>query len=253
MNVIKRILVKGIFTFRRCLQSGFALENGNFSPLPAQGMAFTESVQRANEPPSGTVNGKNSNPDIGPRPIPTQKQPNPHKFGRHELVVSIIGIVLYGLLEVITNGLQIPSGGYLTARPEVAIALFFGIAFGPWVGFLTGFFGNFLGDLFSGFGILIWSDFGTGLMGLIAGMAATQITNYRNSKSILRAELYCVLGILAGIGLASISDMWVSGADIKTVVFVDFIPTVIPDMLNGLILVPIFMLIYQAYLSRSTR
>jgi energy-coupling factor transport system substrate-specific component len=47
--------------------------------------------------------------------------------------------------------------------------------------------------------------------------------------------------------------MWVSGADINTVIFGNFIPAVIPNLINGLILVPILMVAYAAIVQRSGR
>jgi len=55
------------------------------------------------------------------------------------------------------------------------------------------------------------------------------------------------------MGVAALSEMWVSGADINTVIYFNFIPAVIPNLINGLILVPILMVAYQAILSRSGR
>jgi energy-coupling factor transport system substrate-specific component len=175
------------------------------------------------------------------------------KFGTKEVVNSAIGAALYGVLAFATNFLQLPSAGNVAFRPAVAIPLFFGVVFGPIVGFITGFVGNIIGDLLSGYGLWIWWDLGNGIMGLVAGLCATQITNYRDGKSILKAEIYCALGIIAGMAVASISEMWVSGADINTVIFANFIPAVIPNLINGLILVPILMVAYQAVVSRSCR
>jgi energy-coupling factor transport system substrate-specific component len=90
-------------------------------------------------------------------------------------------------------------------------------------------------------------------MGLVAGLVASQIINYRDGKSILKAELFCTLGILIGMGVASVSEMWVSGADINTVIYANFTPSVITNLINGLILVPILMVAYHAVLSRSGR
>ena len=66
------------------------------------------------------------------------------KFGTREVVNSAIGAALYGILAFATNFLQLPSAGNVAFRPGVAIPLFFGVAFGPWVGFLTGFVGDML-------------------------------------------------------------------------------------------------------------
>ncbi len=47
--------------------------------------------------------------------------------------------------------------------------------------------------------------------------------------------------------------MWVSGADMNTVIYANFIPSVVANLINGLILVPILMIAYDAVVSRSGR
>jgi energy-coupling factor transport system substrate-specific component len=175
------------------------------------------------------------------------------KFGTREVVYAAIGAALYGVLAFATNFMQLPSAGNVSFRPGVVIPLFFGVAFGPIVGFIAGMLGNIIGDLLSGYGFWIWWDLGNGIMGLIAGLCASQITNYRETASIIKAEIYAAVGILVGMGVASISEMWMSGADLNTVIYANYIPAIIPNLINGLILLPILMIAYQAVISRSGR
>ena len=175
------------------------------------------------------------------------------KFGTREVVYAAIGAALYGVLAFATNFLQLPSAGNVSFRPAVVIPLFFGVAFGPIVGFITGFLGNIIGDLLSGYGFWIWWDLGNGIMGLIAGLCAAQIINYKDTMSIVKAEIYSAVGILVGMFVASLSEMWMSGADMNTVIYANFIPSIIPNLINGLILLPILMIAYQAVISRSGR
>lgn len=175
------------------------------------------------------------------------------KFGTREVVYAAIGAALYAVLGVATNFLQIPSAGNVAFRPAVAIPLFFGIAFGPIVGLITGFLGNMITDLISGYGFWFWWDLGNGLMGLVAGLMAFSFVSFKARSTLLKAELYVILGVLVGMGVASISEMWVSGADINTVIYGNFIPSVVANLINGLILVPILMIAYDAVVSRSGR
>jgi len=62
-----------------------------------------------------------------------------------------------------------------------------------------------------------------------------------------------VLGSAVGMGVASLSEMWVSGADLNTVIFANFIPSFVPDVINGLVLVPLLMIAYAAVTQRSGR
>ena len=175
------------------------------------------------------------------------------RFGTREVVYAAIGAALYAVLAVATNFLQIPSAGNVAFRPAVAIPLFFGIAFGPIVGFIAGFLGNMITDLISGYGFWLWWDIGNGLMGLVAGLMAFSFTSFREGSTLLKAELYVILGVLVGMGVASLSEMWVSGADMNTVIYGNFIPSVVANLINGLILVPILMIAYDAVVSRSGR
>jgi len=175
------------------------------------------------------------------------------KFGTREVVYSAIGAALYGLLAFATNFLQLPSAGNVAIRPAVAIPMFFGIAFGPIVGFITGFLGNIIGDLLSGYGFWIWWDLGNGLIGLVMGLFMPLMTNYRAIKDIIFAEIGVVVSSAIGMGLASISEMWVSGLNFATAITANFLPAFITDIVMGLILVPILMVAYSAVVSRSGR
>lgn len=174
-------------------------------------------------------------------------------FGTREVVYAAIGAALYAVLSYLTNFLQIPSAGNVSFRPGVVIPIFFGVAFGPLVGFISGFLGNILGDLLSGYGFWFWWDLGNGLMGLIPGLIAAGLTSFKDGRSILRAEIFTILGVVVGMGLASLSEMWVSGADMATVIGANFVPAAVTNLVNGLILLPILMVAYDAVVARSGR
>ncbi len=174
-------------------------------------------------------------------------------FGTREVVYAAIGAALYAVVSYLTNFLQIPSAGNVSFRPGVVIPIFFGVAFGPLVGFISGFLGNILGDLLSGYGFWFWWDLGNGLMGLIPGLITGSLAGFRDGKSILRAELFAIVGIALGMGLASLSEMWVSGADMATVIGANFIPAAVTNAVNALILLPILMVAYDAIVTRSGR
>jgi len=55
------------------------------------------------------------------------------------------------------------------------------------------------------------------------------------------------------MGVAAFSEMWVSGADINTVIFANFLPAFITNIIWGLILLPILMIAYAAIVQRSGR
>ncbi len=174
-------------------------------------------------------------------------------FGTRAVVFSAIGAALYGVLSWLTNFAQIPAAGNVAIRPGIVIPLFFGIAFGPWVGAITGFVGNILGDLLSGYGFWIWWDIGNGLIGLVAGLCAGMMVNYKQLKDLVTAEIFVVLGVIVGMMFASITEIWVSGVDFATTVSINFMPAFITNVINGLILTPILMIAYSATKGRSGR
>lgn len=92
------------------------------------------------------------------------------QIGTREIVYAGIGAALYGVLSWTTNLFPLPSISLVSLRPAVVIPVFFGIAFGPVVGFFTGFVGNVLGDALTGWGVYPLWDVGNGLLGLIPGL-----------------------------------------------------------------------------------
>ncbi len=175
------------------------------------------------------------------------------KFGTREVVYAAIGAALYAVLSIATNFLQIPAAANVSVRPAVAIPMFFGIVFGPWVGLLSGLVGNLISDLASGYGFWPWWDLGNGLMGLLPGLIYPLIVNYKSAKDLLLAEVMVVAGSFVGMFVASLSELWVSGVDFATTISTNFLPAFISNIINGLILVPILMIAYSAIVSRSGR
>lgn len=174
-------------------------------------------------------------------------------FGTREVVFAAIGAALYGVLSYATNILQIPGAGNVAIRPAVALPMFFGVAFGPIVGLISGFLGNIIGDLLSGYGFWPWWDLANGIMGFFPGLVYLGIKNFKDTSDILKAEGMVIVGVVVGIGIAAISELWVSGVDFATTVSINFIPSVTTNLVNGLILVPILMVAYSAIQARSGR
>jgi len=131
--------------------------------------------------------------------------------------------------------------------------MFFGVAFGPIVGFIAGFLGNIISDMLSGYGFWFWWDLGNGIQGLVPGLVALSLVSYKDVMSIVKAEVMVILGVLLGMGLAALSEMWVSGTDFATTVSINFVPPVITNLIWGLVLVPILMVAYDAIASRLGR
>ena len=175
------------------------------------------------------------------------------QFGTREVVYAAIGAALYGVFSWVTNFLALPAAGNISLRPAVSIPMFFGVAFGPWVGFLSGFVGNILGDFLSGWGFWWYWDLVNGLMGMIPGLIWLGITSYKAKDAIIKAEVMVVIGAAVGMIVPSLLEIFFSGIDLKTAIGGYWFPAFLSDTVNGLILVPILMVAYDSVAARSGR
>ncbi len=175
------------------------------------------------------------------------------KFGTREVVYGAIGAALYGVLAWVTNVVPLPAAGNISFRPAVAVLVFFGVAYGPWVGLLAGLIGNTLGDALTGWG-LYWNwSVGNGLMGLIPGLAVAMIQDYRSRRGITIGIGFSALGIAVGMLFASLSEIFVGGIDLSTALVGYFTPAFIGNLVVVIVLLPILMVAYQAVAAGRSR
>jgi energy-coupling factor transport system substrate-specific component len=174
-------------------------------------------------------------------------------IGVRHVVFMALGAALYAGISYITNTLQLPGASNVSLRPGIVIPLFFGVVFGPWVGLFTGGVGNLINDLLTGTVYWNW-DLGNGLIGFVAGLALYFTWGrYNTFRNIAIAEVFSVLGIIVGLGFAAISDIWVSQLTPTAAITTEFIPATIPDIVLGLILLPILLVAYNAAMTRTGR
>ncbi len=234
--------------------------------------------------------------------------------GTREVVMMAIGAVLYGIFSWATNVFQLPSVSFVALRPAVAIPIFFGLAFGPVVGFFSGAVGNIIGDALTGWGVFPVWDLGNGLMGMIpglilawrtveerrevtqkmlivvaalmvlfiiltvafpgvehpwAGTTAGQWTPVllillvvlvvvawfflRSKPDIAAAVVWGALGVIVGMGFASIADIWVNGYSPATAIIGEFLPAAGTNLIFDIILVPILYAAYEAARAQTGR
>jgi len=175
------------------------------------------------------------------------------QFGTREVVYAAIGAALYGVLSWVTNVFPLPSAGNISFRPAVAVLVFFGVAFGPWVGLLAGLIGNTLGDALTGWG-LYWNwSVGNGLMGLVPGLAAGMIASFIARKDLGISIAWGLGGAAVGMLFASITEMFVSGIDVSTALGGYFLPAFLGNAVVIIILLPIIMVAYNQIAARVGR
>jgi energy-coupling factor transport system substrate-specific component len=167
--------------------------------------------------------------------------------GKREAIAMTVGALLYGFFGWATTGLRIPGPFDSQIRPGVAIPLFFGAAFGPVVGFVTGLVGNIIIDGLGGEFYWNWS-LGNGIMGLVAGLAANSYRRLDSPRAIGMAVVYSVLGVLAGIGFAAVADIWgrpqlVHG---PSEIWGAFYPVAVSNSIAAIVLVPLLCIAYES-------
>jgi energy-coupling factor transport system substrate-specific component len=178
---------------------------------------------------------------------------NPWAFGTRQVVYAAIGAALYGVFSWATNMFPLPAAGTISFRPAVAVLIFFGVAFGPWVGLLAGLIGTYLGDALTGWG-LYWNwSVGGALMGFIPGLVMVMIHDYRSRRSIGLGILFGIIGIAVGMLFASLTEILVGGIDLNTALVGYFTPAFIGNAIVTIILLPILMIAYHSVMAGRGR
>lgn len=174
---------------------------------------------------------------------------NPNKSLQKFLFRILIGSLVYGLLNVASNQLLLPTAPVISLRPQIAVPMFMGIMYGPLAGFITGFAGNILGDLLSGYGIFkFWNwHIANGLIGVVPGLIRyIGIIKIRSVLDFGVMELTVVLASAVGVGFAVVTDMlWIHHMKFPGALHSWILPAFITDTVNGFILLPVLLLIWR--------
>jgi energy-coupling factor transport system substrate-specific component len=162
----------------------------------------------------------------------------------NQIGVMTIGSVLYAAAIYLTAILNIPGSDNVQLRPGVAIPILCGALFGPTAGFVTGFAGNLAADQFLGWGFWLYWYIGNGIMGLAAGLFRPSPTAYPRPQAIFLVVGRAALGMMIGMAVASISEYWVTESSWNDIVWVNFVPAFLSNLLNAVIIVPIALILY---------
>jgi energy-coupling factor transport system substrate-specific component len=160
------------------------------------------------------------------------------------IVYAAIGAALYGVLGLFS--IVIPGSNNVSVRPAFAIVPFFGYAFGPIVGAFTGIVGNAIVDQLSGYGLLTaWNwHVANGLVGLLAGVFAVSMAAQIAGNRIIGTAIVAALSVAIGM-LFVFTDIWVFGNDFNTALTGSYLWVLVPDLIAGVILVPILALAWE--------
>lgn len=165
------------------------------------------------------------------------------------IVYAAIGAALYALFNWLSFGIAVPWSNDVSIRPHYGLLTFFGFAFGPVVGFLTGFVGNVVGDQLTGWGAFTswqWSV-ANGLAGMIAGLFPFWMAS-RMSSPGTKAVTAAVAGVVATvIGFLFIFVELVTQQELgfNAILTTEYIPTVIVNSIAAAIVTPILVLAWE--------
>ena len=165
------------------------------------------------------------------------------------IVYAAIGAALYAVFNWISFGFVIPGTQEVSVRPHYGLLTFFGFAFGPVVGFLTGLVGNILGDFLSGYGAFTswhWS-LANGLAGLFAGVLGVWFAG-RASSTGNRALWAAVAGVLATIvgfiaiflGLIVTPEM-----SFNAILTTEYFPVILSNSIAAAVVTPILVFAWE--------
>src|SRR5205807_2460011 len=183
-------------------------------------------------------------------------------IGRRQIVTMLIGTLLYAGLShfaIVVGNFQ---AGYLfILLPAIIIPLFFAELFGPWVGLFIGVAGFFIGNYFPGSDLNVADDniltggffqgvtleqiLGVALIGFIAGFTLLSTRgHYNRIRNIIIADVIAAIAVLLGFSLTGLL-----ASDLNFFVIVQ----AVPDIIFTLVLLPIFLMIYNTIISRRKR
>lgn len=166
-------------------------------------------------------------------------------IGKSQWLVMIAGALIYGALWALERQLTLPNLLFISIRPSVAAPLVCGLLWGPVVGFVVGALGLLLGDfVVPGPEFPIYWDVGAGLLGLVAGLSALVIRDFRSWREYVAAEVWALVAIYVSLDYVTIRQATYEGP-IQDPWNAIFMPAFISNSVNALILAPILIWVLQ--------
>ncbi|MBI3763100.1 MAG: ECF transporter S component [Chloroflexi bacterium] len=125
------------------------------------------------------------------------------ELGMQKVIYGVVGAAVYAVAIWVFSGklFKVPAVSDVGLRPGVVFPVLFGYLFGPLAGFMTGGFGNIVGDALSGFRVSPEWDMGNAIIGFVAGMHFL-FANKKRSLDVA-SSLAVAIGVLAAIGYAT--------------------------------------------------
>jgi energy-coupling factor transport system substrate-specific component len=165
------------------------------------------------------------------------------------IVYSAIGAALYAVFNWISFGFIMPGTQDVSIRPHYGLLTFFGFAFGPVVGFLTGFVGNVVGDQLTGWGAFTswhWS-LANGTAGLLAGLLGVRVASGSTAigNKAMLAAVVAVIATVIGFVLVFIGLIIQPELTFNTILTTEYIPVIIGNSIAAAVVTPILVLAWE--------
>ncbi|MEZ8843837.1 ECF-type riboflavin transporter substrate-binding protein [Vibrio splendidus] len=130
-------------------------------------------------------------------------------FSAKTVVVIAIGAALYGIGGLPMFG--VPVFANTTLKPAMAVLALFSVLFGPIVGFLVGFIGHWVTDLFAGWGVWLTWVLGSGIVGIVIGLFPMMTKNRLQQgelpmKDFVLFVILALAGNVVGYGCSAFLD-----------------------------------------------
>ncbi|MEZ9574934.1 ECF-type riboflavin transporter substrate-binding protein [Vibrio sp. 10N.261.52.C11] len=130
-------------------------------------------------------------------------------FSAKTVVVIAIGAALYGIGGLPMFG--VPVFANTTLKPAMAVLALFSVLFGPIVGFLVGFIGHWVTDLFAGWGVWLTWVLGSGIVGMVIGLFPMMTKNRLQQgelpmKDFVLFVILALAGNVVGYGCSALLD-----------------------------------------------
>jgi energy-coupling factor transport system substrate-specific component len=165
------------------------------------------------------------------------------------IVYSAIGAALYAVFNWLSFAFVLPGTQEVNIRPHYGLLTFFGFAFGPIVGFLTGFVGNVVGDQLTGWGAFTswhWS-LANGVAGMLAGVLAVWMAGRMTSVAgrALMSAVVAIIATVVGFLLVFLGLILQPELGFNTILTTEYIPTIVANSIAAAVVTPILVLAWE--------
>jgi uncharacterized membrane protein len=156
------------------------------------------------------------------------------------LSIVIAGALLYGISNRLMSGLLLPGADFITFRPQLVIPVTVSLLAGPFSGGFIGLFGNFFGDLLSGYGLQFWPwSIANFLIGFMPGMVRWfGVSEIKKVNAFALVLLFIFLGNVLGLFEGFLVYSLVNGHHFLEVMNAFYLPALISNSYLLLLLMP---------------